>query len=496
MTDKILNELLLIFNASATPFLNIEDIALCMKKRGFYKNIKTHKAKEDIWNYLCTHPQFLDVERNGKIVWVLHRWLPPNKKTTKNNNQLKPIEPLHLGLEISHILSASENEIHNGAFPIRGQKLDRFRASMDENQRNHSNVDVLYYGSENIVCNITQDSNENWNLESEDLQRLYSENGVQAGDTIFLVVEGINPLALRLYTEWDRDLDTYRRYEQRRKIELTPSTDLHIRDLIYIYLKRCQEIKHRSDIVKTVLDERQEVSEKSIDVCLGKYSHLFVPIEFQRGYWGLREWNHISVAKRPQGSNPEKDFDNADLPCSIESIDYILANIAAEDLVCKILRANTSLSASEITRKIAKYYYVDENILKRTSFLNISDSRIIRLRDGTFTLDKNLEETIDGLAAKERKLNEQIYDLENKIESVIAQYKEKFIQLEEERDGLRKLTQEWIEQHEETTRLWEERTQMLSEFLIESMPHIGQDNLNHIFERLRRKAESSPKRET
>ena len=276
---------------------------------------------------------------------------------------------------------------------------------------------------------------------------------------------------MRTYTEWDRDADIYRRYEQRRSLEALPSTDLPIRDLIWIYFKRTQKVAHRLEIAKAILVERPEISERSIDACLGANSHLFARVG--KGNWGLKEWGveEVTMVVHPKGSDPGTAIEK-NLPTTIVPLDYILVNIAAEDLVYRILHnSKDSLNVSQITEKISKYLGVDKSILERTTFLNLSDSRLVRRHDGTFTLRENLEEVIGELATRERELiqsldrvNEEINDLRDEIASMTSRHETRIKQLEKERTI---------------------HDQVLSEFLTEIVIYLGYPNLQLVFDRLR-----------
>jgi len=301
---------------------------------------------------------------------------------------------------------------------------------MDEKQRESSIVELHCHGSEKLICVVTHDDRGSWALEGMTLQRWYKENGLQSGDKIWLIVESVNPLILRAYTEWDRDADTYRRYEQRRNIEALSSTDLPIRDIIWIYFKRTQKIAHRSEISKAVLKERPEISERSIDACLGANPHLFARVG-GKGNWGLKEWDieQVTMVIRPKGSSTETAT-NENLSTATVPVDYVLANIAAEDLVYKILRGSKdALSVAQITEKIAKYLGVDKGILVRTTFFNSSDIRLVRLHDGSFTLRDNLEEFINELATREQELvealgqaNEEVSKSKDEVALMTAQH--------------------------------------------------------------------------
>ena len=498
MADEVLDALMDVFNSANYRFLTLAEVTQQLQLRGFYQNMEFHKAAEDVWYLLCSHPTakypFWDIERSGEILWGLERWLPP-KQRRDAGGRVHATEPLHVGWEMQHTLSPTRSEIENGAFPLRGQVSNGLIASMDEQQRKHSVVELYCYGSEKFICAIAHDVRDNWFLEGMALQRWYEENGLQPGDKIWLVVERINPLILRIYTEWDRDADTYRRYEQRRSIATLPVTELPIRDLIWIYFKRTQKIAHRSEIAKAIFVDRPEISGRSVDACLGANPHLFVRIG--GGNWGLKDWGveQVTTVVRPKGSDPGTAIDE-DLPTVTVPLDYILVNIAAEDLVYKILRGSkASLTEAQITERIAKYLGVDRSILARTSFLNLSDRRFVRRHDGSFTLRENLEEVVDELAAKELELrksldliNGEVNTLKDEIARTVAQYEIRIRQLEGERDEARYWARKWFRRH---TRLSEDRTQertqlsrLLSKFLVTIISYVDHPDIQRIFETL------------
>jgi hypothetical protein len=399
MENEVFGHLLEIFNSANYRFLSIEEITRLLQRKGLYQDVEFRKAAADIWDHLnrptADYP-FCWVERSNQTLWGLERWLPSKKRRNarqgKINIQLS--SRLQVGWELHHTISMDEHEITGGTFPLRGHYADSFIASMDDKQREYSIIELHCYGSEKLICAIVHDERENWFLEGMTLQRWYKENGLRAGDKVWLAVERINPLILRAYTEWDRDPDTYRRYEQRRHIEALPSIDLSIRDLIWVYLKHTAKIAHRTEIAKAILEERPEISERSVDGCLGGNPHLFVSIG-ERGYWGLKEWGMGPTKSdiHPERSKIGTSETHGPLSATEVPIDYILANIAAEDLVYRIVtNAKDSLDVTQITERIANYLGIDKNVLTRATFFDASDERLIRLQDGSFTLREHVKE--------------------------------------------------------------------------------------------------------
>ena len=240
---EISNDLMYIFNSANFQFITLAEISRLLQRRGIYER------DVDLWEYLCTHYLFCDIDVNGETKWGLKSWLPPKerRKIKQRNAAVMPqntVTPLHIGEEIQRTISVGGFEIKDGTLPLHGQDFNNFTASMDMQQRKDSIIELRYYGSENFTCRIAYSNSGYWSLKNIGLTKWYKENGVQPSDKIWLVVESIKPLALRIYTEWDRDADTYRRYEQRRNLNTLPYVDLSIRDIIYLYLKRTQQISH------------------------------------------------------------------------------------------------------------------------------------------------------------------------------------------------------------------------------------------------------------
>ena len=384
---------------------------------------------------------------------------------------------------------------------------------MDERQRERLIVELRCYGSEKLLCTLIFDDQDTHFLESKALQHWYKENGVEPGDVIWLAVEEVNPLALRIYTEWDRDADAYRRYEQQRNLEALPSVDLPIRDLIWLYFKRTRKVAHRSEVVRAILTDRPEISERSVDACFSANSHLFVRTG-EHDKWGLKEWGieQVTMIEHPKGSNPWMSTD-AVYPTVTVPLDYVLANVAAEDLVYKVLRgAKTSLSDSQITEKIANYLGVDRDILARASFLDPKDSRLIRLHDGTFALREDLEKVISELTAREHELeqsldraNEEVGRLNDELTSTVARYERdvqlaraetaQLRQLERERDEARQVALAWFRRYSRLVgkRLAEhaQLKRVMSSFLELVIPRIGLPAFQSILDALRQELEAS-----
>jgi len=431
--EEVVGALMGIFNSACYRLLTVQKIADQMRRKGFYTNVPLYEAESRVNTHLCldrssAHYPFRDIETSEGRLWGLETWFPP--KASRVTRKPSPsVELLPIGWKTQHIITIEGQELKAGTFPLRRSLWVRFLASMDEQQLERLAIAVQCYGSEQFICYLNRAHSR---LESKALQYWYEENGVQPGDYIWLTVEQIEPLALRIHTGWDRDADGYRRYIQRRQLDSLPRTALPIRDLIWLCFKQkpIPEIAHRSDIIKAVLADRPEISERSIDACLRANSHLFARTG-ERGYWGLKEWGigeHIIL-------NPPKEsvFSRPIETTKPVDVDYILAIIHGEDLVYKILKsANSPLSYSELTERIGKYLGVAKSVLKYTSFLNAQDARLVRLHDGTFTLREDLEEVISKLIAREKDLVKVSEDyrreasrLQGELSSVVAQYETK-----------------------------------------------------------------------
>lgn len=537
MTYEILYGLMEVFKHANNQYLNLSEITRRMQALGFYQNVTFGEAATDILHYYLNHltPSIFNGIENYKSAnwgrkWNVSRWLP-FKENNIQNNVISSLQigkelqrdtsssgfeikngafPLHeqdkknsshsstdsllqIGEEIQRTISPSGSEIEDGVIPLYGQDFDVFFASMDKEQRRQLNINIQYYASENITCNIEQE-NDRWFLKGPSLKNWYQENRIEPGDKIWLVVKNIAPLAIRIYTEWERNHDTYRRYRQLQSGKPIISVDMPIRDIIWDYLEESKIIKHRLDIGEAVLEKRPEISEQSVYACLSANPYLFVRIG--EGNWGLKEWGleEVKAAVRPASNTLEENFN---LPTTTVSLDYILTNIANDNLVYKILKESPNpLSVNEITERISKFYNVNKEVLTRATFFDPSDPRFYRQEDGTFTLLTNLEEVIHQMAENERTLRtsteNKIQKLQEIMESSDSQHKKEVKQLKEEQDIFRKLVEELIEQiehYEKINHRREKRIQIISAFLAEAASAIGQDKLKEIFEHLHHKSE-------
>lgn len=497
MENEVLNALIDVFNSANYQFLTLLEITQRLKRRGFYRSLKDHKAAAKVLDDLCRYPlanHLYSFERGEDDLWGLKRWFP-QKQHRHLRSRVQTVEPLRVGREVQHTLTTNGSEVDKGIFPLRGQNYKRFFASMDEKQRQNLFVELRCYGTDRFVCAIVQDNRRNWFLEGMALQHWYSENALQPGDKVCLVVESIAPLYLRIYTEWDRDADAFRRYEQRRNIENLPSIDLPTRDLLWLYFKQKEKIAHRSEIQKAILTDRPEISSRSIDACLGMNSHLFVRVG--EGNWGLKEWGieQVTMIERPKGSYPEAATDE-NLPTVSVPLDYILANIAAEDLVYQVLQnTETSLSNSQITDRISKYLGINRGILARSSYFDPYDSRLIRLQDGTFTIRENLEDVISELTSKERelrqsliKINHEIDSIKDEFASIFAQQEIKIMRIKGERDKWYMKYLRLTERHSGEFIILET---VLSKFMVVLIHYLGRSTFQLVFDDLRRELKSS-----
>lgn len=394
MTDEIIYGLLEVFKHANNQLLTLTEITQRMKAQGFYQNAAFTEAAADLLINYLNPPIFHKTENyrrraNWGKQWRVAHWLPrkennPQDSTAsllqrrnkfqhgislskpkiknsiillhthgkENNPYDRTVSLLQTGKEIQHTIAKDGLEIKNGVISI-SQDFYRFFSSMDMSQQRQLTIDVHYYASDNSTCKIELDGSNHWVLKSTWLKDWYKENRIEPGDIIYLVIEHVTPLIIRIYTEWERNPDTYRRYKLLQEANALPSMNMPIWHLIREFFEQTQKIAHRLDIAKTVITKRPEVSEQSVYGCLSANPYLFVRVG--EGNWGLKEWNIdlISITIRPKDSDPENISNDQNLPTSLVSVDYILANIAGEDLVYKILKnATASLSASQISEKI------------------------------------------------------------------------------------------------------------------------------------------------
>jgi|GEM_PF-2121192 hypothetical protein len=433
--EKVLDALMGIFKSARYRPLSEREIANELRRRGFYREHSYGMTVAKVISHLThtdgSNPSIYPFLEIPPRLWGLKTWFPsivelPFVPQFSN-------EPLQKGWETQHKISVEGMELKEGAFILGEQRFHKLQSGLDETQKNFL-VAVKCYAGDQVFCLLNHAYHR---LESKGLQNWYVENNLRPGDVVWLTVEGIKPLVLRIYTAWDRDPDTYRLYLQERQIATKSHVTLTIRDLIWLYFIQKRKIAHRSEIAQAVLKDRPEVSEHSVDACLSSNLHLFTRTG-EKGNWGLAEWgigSDFVIRVKPSPSVPKV---LAPIPESPVPLDYILVTIQGEDLVYKILKSSkSSLSGEELTTRVADYLGINKNILERTSFLNVNDFRLFRLHDGTFQLRENLEEII-GQYKKRIDDLEQSLDTAGKstesLEHELSNFVSLSIKREQERD--------------------------------------------------------------
>lgn len=491
MADEILNGIKSVFKHDYDLLLSPNEIYERMRSKGFFKSMEYKKAIVEIrirlqspfFYHRTIKVKGLGITEDG---WALARHF----RTTapKEDQQDDKVSELKIGEEFQRTISATGTETENGIIPLLGE-FDSFFASMDAHQQRQVSIDINYYASEHDTCWIEQDNNNRWFLRSEWLKKWYLENQVSPGDKIWLVVENVKPLAIRIYTEWERNPDTYRRHRQLQSGKPVPSVDIPIRDIIWDFLEKTQKIEHRLNIGKAILEMRPEISEQSIFACLSANPHLFIRVG--EGFWGLKEWGLDQVVRTVSSSRNtlEKDVNP---PTETVPLDYILANIASENLVYRILKESTNpLKLTEITEKISRFLGVNKDVLARATFFDPSDPRYYRQENGAFTLRESLEEVVHNLAKSEIEtradLEKEIRKLQTDLELKTIQFTKQIMELEEEQEVLRKIAEEWADRYEDGLNDWDKKTKLISDFLSEVNSHLGNDKIKEIIDNLRKK---------
>lgn len=440
---EILDALMVVFGAAHFRPLGLSEITEQLQRRGYYSDIPFSKALARVNSELClernsAHYPFIELGIKGEVKWALESWFPPDRMRKRLPRHRAPLPSL-AGIQFQHNVSVDGQEVIAGQFPFQRERLVQLISGLSDQQQLKNVVSVLSYG--NDIFSVSFDF-DNCCLEGKGLGQWYRENHLRAGDAVWLRVEHVNPLVLKIYTEWDRDSDAYRRHIQRERLEEIPRTDLSIRELIWLYLSQRGRIAHHTEIVSSVIEFRPDASGRSVNSCLTANPQLFVSTG-DRGYWGLKGWNITSVQiLKPNSNDDPLSPVNPDRPTVTVPLDYVLINIQAEDLVCRILRsANTPLSYSEISDKIADYLHLDKTILKRTSFMNMEDARIVQLEDGKFALQEKLEGIIAELTRENRALEARVEqatrERDRKISDLTADLDQALSQYPQELEDLR-----------------------------------------------------------
>jgi len=346
---------------------------------------------------------FTEIEQGSVGLWGLEFWLPKRKsghqtRKTVETSTLTRGQQLHFTL--------TQPALTEGRFDI---LRPTYRGDLVDVLTGMSHVVLDYYGSYRIVVGVDTETKP-FGLVGSGLVAWYIENNLKPGDDVWLEVVDIAPLRLRIYTEWDRDADAYRRYIGERNRQEDQSS-LPIRDLIYLCLNQHGTLLHLRVISENVLQQRPAVSRSSIVSCLNGNPHLFAHL-IDHSTWGLTEWNlsKVSAYKEPDRHWLAQESTTAARPRAVTNIDYVLTVIHTEDLVYQVLsNAGAPLFGREIVQAIASYLGVSKEILERASFVDVNDPRFVRLEDGRF---RSLPSQSDRALAMSEELKRARHDIE------------------------------------------------------------------------------------
>jgi len=215
-------------------------------------------------------------------------------------------------------------------------------------------VEFEVYGSFILQMRLDEQAGR---FRGSDLSNWFRENQLEPGHRVYVLFPDRQGEPLRLYTDWQRQIS-----------EASPPSGtkrrrpaLNLRNHIYEVLQAGDKVLALEQLHLELMKRLgEQVKRTSISATLQRESHLFA--RWGRSLWGLREW----------GENWRDHIDDQAL----------LFRIAEEDMVVEILKANGYwLATREIGQEIAERFMVSLDVVLRTTFLDPSDERLVRVAD-------------------------------------------------------------------------------------------------------------------
>lgn len=255
-----------------------------------------------------------------------------------------------------------------------------------------SNVTFVCYGDYEIKGVLDESKKR---ISGQEIKSWYEENRLHEKDRVYIKCPEKFGRPLRLYTF--HEIQKYLRGEE---VEDT-SEKIYLRENIYQVLKSENVYLHYKQIKDKIVERiGGEVELSSIAGTLSHESHLFRRFLPSRGIWGLTEWS-------------EKQME-------IDKTSLLLA-IGEEDWVYRALKdISQPLQTKEIAQEIANRFVISPKELLEITFINPTDVRLVKLKDGSWGLKEwveGWEEEIKNVEA----LLEKIFDQEETLSCILTE---------------------------------------------------------------------------
>jgi len=210
----------------------------------------------------------------------------------------------------------------------------------------------------------------------------FRENATEPGDKIVLQLLARSPARIRLWTNWQKNLE----YLLACPLEDKEWEYIVIRDCLLLVLARLKEpVDYRT--LYAEISRHRHLKASSVIACLSRHKGILFMMT-DRGKWGLMR-DDIHETLNGQGPSIPRTGKEVSTELGKDWLKTIEADIIEYDLVYKMLeRSRQDMSYNQMCQRLAKSYSIDWHKLSHTQFFNPRDPRLKRLDNGNWTLQK------------------------------------------------------------------------------------------------------------
>lgn len=214
------------------------------------------------------------------------------------------------------------------------------------------------------------------------------KSNIEPGDQINFRLLAVTPPTVRLWTEWNKNLN----YVFRCPAEDFEWEQIPIRDCLIKVFARHQGPMHYR-VLYSRISKHRDLAIGSVIATLSKHQGVLFE-HVGRGIWSRS--NENSKAGDFTTSDSKSSRENSAPSDAInETIWRIVAEIEQRDFVYRLLeRLHESLSFGQICQWLAREFHIDWHKLRDTGFINLDDPRLMRIDDGQFALRKWIENPV------------------------------------------------------------------------------------------------------
>jgi hypothetical protein len=379
------------------------DLDGCNKVFGSEKNYMQHLL--DHANASCE-----DLKKNqlefifqvGEEIFKKRKSITVPFRKKEQSSQVKERAKNNRG-EFSKIITSEE--VDRGAIKLNSRLLHYLSSS--------NNI-LIYYILNQKEASLPLNAKEK---QISNLKDWFLQNNIKEGDIVRFYISGNNPLKIRMWTEWEKNINY---------IFHLPAEDLDwqswpIRDcLMKIFSDNPGRYHYRTLYSK--VSKHRNLAIGSVLSTLSKYNkEIFMHVgrgEWERVDYDVKKKSTLqTITKKIIEENNTFDK-NVD-----EEIWKTVTIIEEKDIVYRLLkRLREPLSFVQICKKIAEYRDIDWNDLKHTGFIDLNDERIRRIKDGSFALSEWFDDILTEEAHTEEESHVFKKDSFNKKKWVLQMF--------------------------------------------------------------------------